>query len=90
VGFGRSCIKMPVEQIWVICAGAAATRLVDVTPRWRTPAGTFARLASDKQVANTAAALERSGQHGGAGCPFIRVMYGAGAGSMRPWSRAGR
>ena len=22
---------MPVEQIWVICAGAAATRLVDVT-----------------------------------------------------------
>lgn len=30
-GFGWSCIKMPAEQIWVICAGAAATRLVDVT-----------------------------------------------------------
>lgn len=29
-GFGWSCIKKPVEQIWVICAGAAATRLVDV------------------------------------------------------------
>ena len=29
-GFGRSCTKMPVEQIWVICAGAVATRLVAV------------------------------------------------------------
>jgi len=60
---------MPVEQIWVICAGAAAARLADVTASWRTPAGTFAGLASDKQVANAAAALERSGQHGGAGVP---------------------
>jgi hypothetical protein len=30
-GFAASCIEMPVEQIWVICAGAVATRLVDVT-----------------------------------------------------------
>jgi len=79
---------MPVEQIWVMCAGAAATRLVDVTPSWRTPAGTSAGLASDKQVANAAAALERSGQHGGAvvlvdpdqvagGCRVHAAMVGA-------------
>jgi hypothetical protein len=64
---------MPVDQIWVICAGAAAARLADITASWRTPAGALAGLASDKQVANAAAALERSGQHGGAGVPLIRI-----------------
>jgi hypothetical protein len=37
-GFGRSCTKMPVEQIWVICAEAVATRLVAVI-RSGTPNG---------------------------------------------------